>query len=102
MLVDHLLKTIQESKETEVSKYIYRNQLGKACFQHDMTYGDFKHLAKRTASDKIFYMKQLTLLRIQNMMNIKVVLLLIKFQLLFYIILLQTVLSKTKLNKTNN
>ena len=81
--MDHLLKTIQESKETEVSKYIYRNQLGKACFQHDMTYGDFKHLAKRTASDKIFYMKQLTLLRIQNMMNLKVVLLLIKFQLLF-------------------
>ena len=25
----------------------------KACFQHDMTYGDFKDLAKRTASDKV-------------------------------------------------
>ena len=26
---------------------------GKACFQHDMAYGDFKDLARRTASDKI-------------------------------------------------
>ena len=27
--------------------------MDKACFQHDMSYGDFKYLAKRTASDKI-------------------------------------------------
>ena len=25
----------------------------KACFQHDMAYGDFKDLTRRTASDKI-------------------------------------------------
>ena len=25
----------------------------KACFQHDMAYGDFKDLARRTASDKV-------------------------------------------------
>ena len=25
----------------------------KACFQHDMGYGDFKNLTRRTASDKI-------------------------------------------------
>ena len=25
----------------------------KASFQHDMTYGDFKDLARRTASDKV-------------------------------------------------
>ena len=24
-----------------------------ACFQHDMAYGDFKDLARRTASDKV-------------------------------------------------
>ena len=28
-------------------------KLVKACFQHDMAYGDFKDLAKRTASDKV-------------------------------------------------
>ena len=31
----------------------YKNELDKACFEHDMAYGDFKDLAGRTASDKI-------------------------------------------------
>ena len=39
------------------SRYIYRNELDKACFQHDMAYGDFKDLAKRTAADKVFRKK---------------------------------------------
>ena len=30
-----------------------KNELNKACFQHDMAYGDFKDLAKRTPSDKV-------------------------------------------------
>ena len=38
---------IQKFKETEGTKYIYRNELDKACFQHDMAYGDFKYLARR-------------------------------------------------------
>ena len=38
---------IKEFKETGDSKYIYRNQLDKACFQHNMGYVDFKSLAKR-------------------------------------------------------
>ena len=29
-------------------------ELDKACFQHDMAYGDFKDLTRRTVSDKIF------------------------------------------------
>ena len=33
--------------------YIYKNELDRACFQHDMAYGDFKDLAKRTFADKI-------------------------------------------------
>ena len=37
-------------KEKEDSRYIYRNKLDKACFQHDMAYGYFKDLARRTAS----------------------------------------------------
>ena len=44
---------IQKFKETGDTKYIYKNELDKACFQHDMTYGDFKDLARRTDSDKI-------------------------------------------------
>ena len=44
---------IQESKETGDSKYFYRNELDRTCFQHDMAYGDFKDLGKRAASDKL-------------------------------------------------
>ena len=44
---------IQKFKETGDTSYIYRNGLDKACFQHDMAYGDFKDLARRTASDKV-------------------------------------------------
>ena len=31
--------------------YIYKNDLGKACFQHDMAHNKFKILEKRTQSD---------------------------------------------------
>ena len=44
---------IQKFKETGDTKYVYRNELGKACFQLDMAYGDFKDLARRTASNKV-------------------------------------------------
>ena len=44
---------IQKFKETGDTKYTYRNELAKARFQHDMAYGDFKDLARRTASDKV-------------------------------------------------
>ena len=44
---------IQKSEETGNTKYIYKNDLDKACFQYDMAYGDFKDLTIRTASDKI-------------------------------------------------
>ena len=40
-------------KEIRNSRYIYQNELDKACFQHDMAYGDFKNLNKRTAADKV-------------------------------------------------
>ena len=44
---------IQKLKATGDTSYIYKNELDKACFQHDMAYGDFKDLARRTASDKV-------------------------------------------------
>ena len=37
---------IQKFKKTGDTKYIYRNDIDKACFQHDMEYGDFEDLAK--------------------------------------------------------
>ena len=50
-----LLITKKESKifkETGDSKYIYQNELDKACSQHDMAYEDFKDLPRRTPADK--------------------------------------------------
>ena len=44
---------IQKFKETGDTSYIYKNELDKACFQHDMADGDFKDLTKRTAADKV-------------------------------------------------
>ena len=32
--------------------YIYKNDLDKACFQHDMAYGKFKDLNKRTQAER--------------------------------------------------
>ena len=45
---------IKKFKETGEASYIYKNELDKTCLQHDMAYGDFKDLAKRTAADKVF------------------------------------------------
>ena len=44
---------IQKFKETGDTSYIYKNELDKACFQHDMAHGDFKDLKRRTFSDKV-------------------------------------------------
>ena len=44
---------ITKFKKTRDTNYIYKNELDKASFQHDMAYGHFKDLARRTASDKI-------------------------------------------------
>ena len=44
---------IQKFKETGDSRYIYKNESHKVWFQHDMAYGDFKDLARRTAADKV-------------------------------------------------
>ena len=52
---------IQKFKETEDTNYIYKHELDKACFQHDMAYGDFKDLTKRTAADKVLRDKAFTI-----------------------------------------
>ena len=44
---------IQKFKETRDTNYIYKNELGKACFAYDTAYSDSKDLTKRTVADKI-------------------------------------------------
>ena len=44
---------IKESKRTGDTRYIYRNELDKACFQRDCAYADHKDLINRTEADKV-------------------------------------------------
>ena len=44
---------IKEFKRTGDRRYIYRNELDKACFQHDSAYADHKDLINRTEADKV-------------------------------------------------
>ena len=45
--------------QTGNTNFIYKNELDKACFQHDMAYGKSKDLAKRTQSDQVLKDKAL-------------------------------------------
>ena len=58
---------IETFKETVDSRYIYQNELDKAYCQHDMAYGDFKDLTRRSALIKCWVMKHFILLQIRNM-----------------------------------
>ena len=62
-------KRIQKFKEAGDTDYIYKNELDKACFQHDMVYGDFKDLERRTTSYKVLRDKTFNIAK--NMMGIK-------------------------------
>ena len=44
---------INKFMNTGDTKFIYRNDSDKACFQHDSAYSDSKDLIKRTQSGKI-------------------------------------------------
>ena len=57
---------IQKFKKTGDTNYIYKNELDKACFQHDMPYRDFKGLARRTASDKVLRDKAFSIAKSPN------------------------------------
>ena len=57
---------IQKFKETRDKSYIYKNELYKACFQHDMAYENFKDLAKKTAADKVLRDKTFKIASDQN------------------------------------
>ena len=67
---------IQKIKETGDSTFIYQNELDKACFQHDMAYGDFKDLTRRTAFGKVLRDKAFDIAKNPKYMGLKGVLLL--------------------------
>ena len=62
---------IKKFREKGNLENLYRNELDKACFAHDIAYSDSKDLAKRTISDKILKDRTCELLEIVDMMDIK-------------------------------
>ena len=44
---------IQKFMQTGDTNYIYKNELDKTYFQHDITFGDFNDLKGRKQSDKV-------------------------------------------------
>ena len=46
-------RRIQKFMQTGDTNYIYKNELGKACFAHDAAYSDSKDLKKRSAAHQI-------------------------------------------------
>ena len=63
---------IEKFMQTGNTNLIYKNELDKACFQHNMAYDKSNDLAKRTQSDKVLRDKACRILQvIRNMMVIK-------------------------------
>ena len=56
-----LKKELKSLCKLEVQILFIKNELDKACFQHDMTYGKIKNLVKRTQSDKVLKDKAFTI-----------------------------------------
>ena len=48
---------IEDFMQTRNTNFIYRNELDKACFQHDMAYGKSKDLAKKTQLENVLRYK---------------------------------------------
>ena len=57
---------IQKFMQTGNTDFIYKNELDKACFQHDMAYEKSKDLIKTTQSDKVFNGKAFKIAHIEN------------------------------------
>lgn len=47
----------KNSKKQETLNISIKKKLGKACFRHDMAYGAYKDLLRRTVSDKVLFSK---------------------------------------------
>ena len=48
---------IKQFMQTGNTDFIYKNELDKGCFEHDMAYGKAKDLVRRTQSDKVLWDK---------------------------------------------
>ena len=62
-------KRIEKFMQTGKTDFIYKNELDRTCFQHDMAYGKTKDIEKRTQSDKVLRDKAFWV--IQNTMVMK-------------------------------
>ena len=62
---------IKKFKQTGDTCYIYRNELDKACFQHDSAYADNKDFINRAKSDKVLRDKAYNVAVVPNMVVIK-------------------------------
>lgn len=63
MHADHLQKKrvqIQKIEKAGDSRYIHQNELDKVCFQHNMTYGDYKDLVQELLRIKCYVSKGFT------------------------------------------
>ena len=103
MIYIQYLRTIYQKQRKNTkgdSRYICQNELDKKIFWHPIAYGNFKDLTRRTASYNIMRVKHLILLKIQNMMDIKEVLLL--WFVHFLIKSLKVVLLIIKCKKMSN
>ena len=50
-------KRIEKFMQTGNTDFVFKNELDKACFQHDMAHGKSKDVVKRTQSDKVLKYK---------------------------------------------
>ena len=91
---------IEKFVQTGNTYYIYKNDRDKRCFQHDMTYGKFKDLDKRTQSDNVLRSKSLEIASNPKCDGYQRELALTVYK--FFDKNLQKVVLKTKLNKINN
>ena len=56
-------KRIKKFMQTGDTNYIYKNELDKACFQHDTANGKYKDLEKRAQLDKVLKDKAFAIAR---------------------------------------
>ena len=62
---------IEKFMQTGNPNFIYKNELDKACSQHDMAYGKSKDLAKWTQLDQVLRDKAFRIVSRPKMMVIK-------------------------------
>ena len=99
---------IQKFEKTGDISYIHKNELDKACFQHDMAYEDFRDIAITTGFDQVLRDKAFNIAKnskydgYQRGLASMICKFLIKNLLCFQINLYQVVVSKTKLSIINN